>query len=227
MRTFLKKNKLILIIAFLLTGVLFTQPISFKVADSQYLWHKDSVYHNPILSSPDGFHLFVEPVEGTEVVVFSESGVWKCLRETTDWEKRPHEYRISYEELAEGNENASAFLQPIVWYPRYDLVYDENGNINEQNAETFCDYLGVIVKKDGVIVSSSLYKLTGSDSKWRGNVQELAVWEYPFLNGFVTETYVKSQLRKEILFDRLCFWNETDLEALSNFQPPYSSTYNP
>lgn len=137
------------IIALLCIGFLFTHPVSVEVEDSQYLWHKYPGYNDPILSGLDGFHFYTEPIEGIELVVFSENGVLKALRETTAWEERPSEDRFSFERLFVERPDVatSSFSLPIIWYPRYDLVWDENNNVNEHKSETFCDYLGVIVKK--------------------------------------------------------------------------------
>lgn len=67
----------------------------------------------------------------------------------------------------------------------------------------YTDYVGFIVKEEGRIVSASLYKVYTVDDHWTAVFEELGSWEYPFLNEWISETYVENELRKLAALDRI------------------------
>lgn len=225
LKSFFSQNRLTLAIAFVLIGTLFVHPFTVYSVDSDYLWHKN--YWYAPWSAWIGVKFYTEPIENTEFVFFSEDGRLRINRGGAP-DVTGGELRVTADEL---KPEGSVRPDEVCWFigSAYDISY--------QNAFWYCDYIGVIVKKDGKIVSASLYKMYSIDAHWTGYVEEVAILEFPFLNEFVTETYVKSELRRIEAIDRVLTHNNllTRLfappsisdEAWEDWRPPHSPTYNP
>lgn len=193
-KSFFSKYHLVLIISFLVIGTLFTHPITVYSTDSNYLRH-DNRWFDIINSGTASHRFYVKPDENLEILAFSEKGSFdKSYLSQYTWKERPSEFRVS------GKESGG---KDITWMPQYHLAQTDSPEDPFRDSTGFSDYVGIIIKKDGVIVSASLYKLFCTTNSWRGIVKEIAVLEYPVLNFLITETHVKSELRRIALIDRV------------------------
>lgn len=225
MKSFFLKNRLVLSIVFVLIGTLFMRPFTVYSVDSDYLWHAKGYYY--ISSSFLGYDIRVEPDKNVEIVAFAERG---ALRSPTSADTA-RECRYTVEQLKQS---------PRILY-RYPQELLDNVSAVESFPTSYADYLGVIVKENGCVVSASLYKFYGFTDYHSTLVEEIAILEYPFLNCFVTETYARHELQRiaaadrvithnsltDYLYNRLFTANWTDSQSMFNWQPPHSPTYNP
>lgn len=152
-----------------------------------------------------------EEKDGLEIVMFTEKGrVWPGGRVSDLTEGR-----LTQEEI----ENCDMRISMWYGYPT-SITYEQD---YEAGKLTYTDYIGFIIKKNGCVVSASLYKIYGFTQYKAGLYEEVCHINYPFLNCFVTEMHVKSELRKIALIDRIVTLNsETNRQS-----SPYWEEWTP
>ena len=187
LKSFFSKQRLILATVFLLIGTLLTNPITVFSSDSDYL--RLSFDTKNLISSSNTECFYCNPTEiGYEVFAFTETGMMKPSNKGNflfDGMESPLRLEIQPQKGLGVYYTPPKAQWDIFPYPQYT------------------DYIGFIIKEDGKVVSSMLYKVYTVDDHWTVVFEELGTWEYPFLNGWITETYVENELRKKAVLDRI------------------------
>lgn len=182
-----KKHIVLLTVLFLFSALLPVLPFSTRAAESAYLRRTFSTTNFISISNAAAF--ICDPTEtGYEIVAFSENGTMKPANVGDG--------------LFDGMESTLRLtLEPqqgmnLYYTPRKDLF-------DVFPYPQYTDYVGFIVKEEGKVVSSTLYKVYTIDDHWTVAFEELGSWEYPLASGWISETCVENELRKAAALDRI------------------------
>lgn len=180
-------KRYVLIIVFLLIGFFFTCPFIGRSVDSDYL--RLSFDTKNLISYSNAECFYCNPTEsGYEIVAFAETGMIKPSN------------RSGF--LFDGMESALRLQVQSQKGMGVDYMPPKE-QLDIFPYPQYTDYIGFIIKQDGKVVSSALYKVYTVDDHWTVVFEEVGAWEYPFLNGWITETYVENELREKAALDRI------------------------